>query len=170
MGSRTARRSPAATSTPRAGVGHAGRTVCRLAAVALLATAGCTTYNPAALEVGSIKPKLQLSGDDFRLLGRVTGEASASFLFWIDIPESFQRAVFSNLVNPLPVLTIALDDPRLRERAMAALHRQHDLRGKPQLLHNLVEEWSVANYLGLYAVVHVSISADVIEFTRRPAR
>jgi hypothetical protein len=26
----------------------------------------------------------------------------------------------------------------------------------------------VANYLGLYAVVRVSISADVIEFTRSP--
>jgi hypothetical protein len=39
------------------------------------------------------------------------------------------------------------------------------MRGKPQLLHNVVEEWTVANYLGLYAVLRVSISADVIEFT-----
>ncbi len=134
----------------------------------LLSLAGCTTYHSGALEVARMKPKVELSGENFRLVRRVTGEATTPFLLWIDIPDAIQRAVFSNLVNPLPVLTIALDDPRLRQRAMADLHRQHDLRGKPQLLNNVVEEWSVANYFGLYAVVRVSISADVIEFTRRP--
>jgi hypothetical protein len=142
----------------------------RLVGIAVVATVGCATYNPAALEVGRMKPKLQLSGADFKLVRRVTGEASVPLLFWVDIPEGIQRWAFPSLVNPLPVLAIALGDPRLREQAMAALHRQHDMRGKPQLLHNVVEEWTVANYLGLYAVLHVSISADVIEFTGGPAR
>ena len=149
--------------------GAATRCAGGLAVWALVATAGCTTYHSTALEVGTMKPKLQLYGADFRLVRRVTGEAEAPFLFWLDIPDTIQRAVFENLANPLPVLTIALGDPRLREQAMAALHRQHDLRGKPQLLHNVVEEWSVASYLGLYAVVRVSISADVIELTGSPA-
>jgi hypothetical protein len=142
--------------------------VCGLALGAIVTLAGCATYSTAPLEVGVMKPKLLLSGDHFRLVRRVTGEAETSFLFWIDIPDTIQRAAFKNLATPLPVLTIALGDPRLRERAMAALHRQYDMRGKPQLLNNVVEEWSVANYLGLYAVVRVSISADVIEFTRSP--
>jgi hypothetical protein len=164
MGGRSRRHPPAA---PRA-LGGIVRWSPGVAAIALVAVAGCTTYRSVGPELGSVKPKLQLSGADFRLVRRVTGEASARFLFWIDIPDTIQRAAFKNLANPLPVLTIALDDPQLRERAMAALHRQHDLRGKPQVLHNVVEEWTVANYLGLYAVVHVTISADVIEFTRRP--
>jgi hypothetical protein len=168
MGGRSTRRSPAAVSARRRAVGGAGWSSCRLALTACVALAGCATYHSGPLEVGRMKPKLQLSGADFRLVRRVTGEAETPFLFWIDIPDSIQKAAFENLANPIPVLTIALGDPRLRERAMAALHHQHDLRGKPQLLHNVVEEWSVANYLGLYAVLRVSISADVIELTRSP--
>jgi hypothetical protein len=154
------------SALPRPAASRSGRA---LAALALVAVTGCTTYDTAALEAGRMKPKIQLYGADFRQVRRVTGEAETHFLFWIDIPAVIQAELFPNLPKPLPVLTIALGDPRVRERAMAALHRQHDLRGKPQLLHNIVEEWSVANYLGLYAIVRVSISADVIELTQRPA-
>jgi hypothetical protein len=137
--------------------------------VATIALGGCAAYRGAAPELGRVKPKIQLYGNDFRRLRRVTGAASLPFLFWIDLPEPLQRAAFGDLPYPLPVLAIALGDPSLRAQAMAALHRQHDLRGKPQILHNLIEEWTLANYLGLFAVLRVNISADVIEFDREPA-
>ena len=47
---------------------------------------------------------------------------------------------------------------------MADLRSQVDLLGKPRFLHNVVEEWTVSNFLGLFAIVRLTISADVIEF------
>ena len=59
----------------------------------------------------------------------------------------------------------ALGNAALKVRAMQDLHSKHDLTGKPQVLHNFVEEWSIANYLGLFAIMRLSITAEVIEFT-----
>jgi hypothetical protein len=50
---------------------------------------------------------------------------------------------------------------------MEDMHRKHDLVGKPQVLHNFVEEWSLANYLGLFAIQRVTITAEVIEFLEK---
>jgi hypothetical protein len=63
------------------------------------------------------------------------------------------------------VISFELGKPNLHARAMRNMLNQHDLRGKPQILHNLMEEWTLANYLGLYAILKLSISAEVIEFT-----
>ena len=40
-----------------------------------------------------------------------------------------------------------------------------DIQGKRRVLHNIMEELTVANYLGLFAILDVTISAEVIEFT-----
>ena len=47
---------------------------------------------------------------------------------------------------------------------MQDLYSKHDLQGKPQVLHNINEEWSVASYLGLFAILKVSVMAEIIEF------
>ncbi len=44
----------------------------------------------------------------------------------------------------------------------AGLHSEHDLLGKPQIPHNFLEEWSLANDLGLFAVKRLTITADAL--------
>ena len=110
---------------------------------------------------GKNKAEIVLKPGEFRIVKAVRGEASCPFLFWIDIPS----AIESKVGIDMPLITFALGNSNLRELAMRDLHSKHDLLGKPQILHNFIEEWTIANYLGIFAVVKVSISAEVIEFT-----
>ena len=65
----------------------------------------------------------------------------------------------------MPVIAFQLGKPNLHEQVMRDLHSHHDLQGKPQILHNFLEEYTLANYLGLFAILKLTISAEVIEFT-----
>ena len=129
----------------------------------LLTVTGCNKDMSVKPDLGKTKAEIILRPDEFRVVKTIYGEASTSFLFWIDISpvlKSISQA-------PVPVFSFQLGKPNLHERAMRDLHKQHDMQGKPQILHNFLEEWTLANYLGLYAVGTLSISAEVIEFTEQ---
>lgn len=127
----------------------------------LLTVSGCNKYKSVKPDLGKNKQEILLKPGQFKLVKTIQGEASSSFLFWID----FTPALQSISKSPVPVISFELGKPNLHERAMRNMLNQHDLRGKPQILHNLMEEWTLANYLGLFAILRLSISAEVIEFT-----
>lgn len=128
-----------------------------------LVATGCATTKTVIPDLGKNKTKITLKPGEFRIVKTITGEASCPFLFWIDVPPQFKSSTGINA----PILAFDLGDPNLHKLAMKDLHSKHDLKGKPQILHNILEEWSIANYLGLFAILKVTITAEVIEFTGR---
>ena len=133
------------------------------AILALLVVTGCSKDKSVKPNLGKNKAEIILRPGEFQVVKNIYGEASSSFLFWIDITPALQSL---NQV-PVPVISFQLGKPNLYERAMRDLHNKHDLQGKSQILHNFLEEWTLANYLGLFAILKLSISAEVIEFTER---
>ena len=133
------------------------------AMLALLIIAGCSKDRSIKPDLGKNKAEIILRPGEFRVVKTIHGEASSSFLFWIN----FSPVLKSMSQSPVPVISFELGKPNIHERAMRDLHSQHDLQGKPQILHNFLVEWNLANYLGLYAILKLSISAEVIEFTRK---
>ena len=131
--------------------------------LALLITTGCSKDKSIKPDLGKNKTEIILRPGEFRVVRTVQGEASTYFLFWVDISPALQ----SMNQAPVPVISFELGKPNLHQRAMRDLNSQHNLQGKPQILHNFMEEWTLANYLGLFAVLKLSISAEVIEFTRK---
>ena len=94
-----------------------------------------------------------------------SGQASCPFFLYIDPPPGVKGVL--GLAPSTPAINFALGSSSLRVRAMQDLHRKHDLVGKPQILHNFVEEWTLSNYLGLFAIQRLTITAEVIEFTEK---
>ena len=133
------------------------------AILAFLIVTGCSKDKSVKPELGKNKAEIILRPGEFQVVKTIHGEASTSFLFWIDITPALQS------INqaPVPIISFQLGNPNLYERAMRDLHNQHDMQGKPQILHNFLEEWTLANYLGLFAILKLSISAEVIEFTKK---
>ena len=131
-----------------------------LAMLVLFTVSGCTKAPTVKSTLGKIETKIKLEPGAFKVIKAVTGEASCPYLFWIENPLAEHSTS-----SPVPFLAIELGNPHLRELAMKDLHSKYDLQGKPQVLHNIIEEWSVANYLGLFAILKVSIMAEIIEFT-----
>ena len=129
----------------------------------ILAVTGCATNETNMPNLGINKAKITLNPGEFRVVRIVRGEASSSYLLWIVDPTSLP----SMSKIPMPLIDFQLGGSDLHERAMQDLNSKHDLRGKPQILHNLLEEWTLANYLGLFAILKVSITAEVIEFTEK---
>jgi hypothetical protein len=127
----------------------------------LLGLSGCAVGHPSPEFISPSQPDFLLKPGTYQVVGRVEGHASCPFLFWVDIPQGWQsRAGVS-----IPLLSFALGDTDLRTQAMADLHTKVEIQGKRRILHNIMEEMTVANYLGLFAILDVSISAEVIEFT-----
>jgi hypothetical protein len=114
-------------------------------------------------DVDKVKPKLILNEGGFRVVRTVTGKASCPYFLYVDVPESLLGVV--GITRTGPPLAFALGDAALHVRAMEDLHSKHDLLGKPQFLHHFVEEWTLANYLGLFAIRRLTITAEVLEFT-----
>ena len=140
--------------------------ICVITAIfSLLIISGCTKDQYIKPDLGKSKAEIILKPGEFRVIKNVYGEASTPFLFWLDITP-FMKGIGQPTV---PVFSFQLGDPNIHERAMRDLHSQHDLRGKPQVLHNFLVEWTLANYLGLFAILKLSISAEVIEFTEQEA-
>ena len=133
------------------------------AMLALLITAGCNKDKSIKPDLGKNKTEIILRPGEFRVVKTIHGEASTYFLFWVDISPAM-KAIGN---SPVPVISFELGKPNLHQRAMRDLINQHDIQGKPQILHNFLEEWSLANYLGLFAILRLSISAEVIEFTKK---
>lgn len=133
------------------------------AIIILLIATGCSKNNSIKPDLGKNKEEIILSPGQFKLVKTIYGEASSYFLFWVDFSPVMKS--FNN--SPVPVVSFELGKPNLHDRAMRDLLNQHDLRGKPQILHNFLEEWTLANYLGLFAILKLSISAEVIEFTEK---
>ena len=131
--------------------------------LALLAVSGCNKDKSVKPDLGKNKTEIILSPGEFQVVKTIHGQAATSFLFWID----FSPVLKSIDKASVPVISFQLDKSNIHERAMHDLHKQHDLQGKPQILHNFLEEWTLANYLGLYAIRKLSISAEVIEFIER---
>ena len=127
---------------------------------------GCASSMAIAPNLGKNKAKITLNPREFRVVKTVIGEASSPYLFWIDLPSSIQSqfAYSSVEAKPTPLVSFELGNRNLHQLAMKDLLSKHDLRGKPQILHNILEEWTLANYLGLFAILRVKISAEVIEF------
>lgn len=116
-----------------------------------------------APDVDKVKPKLVLNAGGFRVVRTVSGRASCPYFLYIHVPDSL-LGVFG-IPGSGPPVAFALRDPALHVRAMEDLHSKHDLLGKPQILHHFVEEWTLASYLGLFAIERLSITAEVLEFT-----
>ena len=135
-------------------------------ASALLSLVGCTTAVEISPDIDKIKPKLALREGGFRVVRSVTGRASCPYLLFLDVPMGFLNPI--GISADPPAIAFAIGDAALRVRAMEELHQKHDLVGKPQVLHHFVEEWSRANYLGLFAIQRLTISAEVIEFIGAP--
>ena len=140
----------------------------RLAALALsLVTigAGCTMYGPGP-DRGLVRMRVALNQENFRVArSHVEGHAACRHLLWIPLPDwHVAYGLWDEHPGAPAAIAIALENPHIRERAMADLRSQVDLLGKPRFLHNVVEEWTVSNCLGLFAIVRLTISADVIEF------
>ena len=129
--------------------------------LALLTVTGCNKDKSVKSNLGKTKTEIILKPGEFKFVKTVHGEASSSFLFWLD----FSPILVSLNQPPVPVISFRLGSPDVYTRAMRDLYSQYDLQGKPQILHNFLEEWTLANYLGLYAVQKLTISAEVIEFT-----
>ena len=131
-----------------------------IAILTLVTASGCTSSPLVTNDLGKVEAKINLKPGEFKVVGAVKGEASCPYLFWIEIynPESTEP-------SPIPLFAIELGNPHLLELAMQDLYSKHDFQGKPQILHNVIEEWSVANYLGLFAIRKVSYMAEIIEFT-----
>ncbi len=142
---------------PRAGI--------TVALCSLLPLAGCASEVALDRDVYKIAPKLILKQGEFRVVRTVRGQASCPSLLYIDPPPAIKAVL--GIPASAPALTFALGDSALKVRAMEDLHSKHDLLGKPQILHNFVEEWTVANYLGLFAILRLSITAEVLEFTEK---
>lgn len=129
----------------------------------LLITTGCSKNKSIKPELGKSKTEIILKPGKFHVVKTIHGEASSYFLFWIDISPALK----SMNQAPVPVISFELGKPNIHQRVMRDLNSQHNLQGKPQILHNFLEEWNLANYLGLFAILKLSISAEVIEFTRK---
>ena len=129
----------------------------------LLSLAGCASEVVLTPDVDKVKPKLVLNEGEFRVVRTVSGKASCPYLLYLDLPDSLLGVVGISISAP-PV-AFALGDAALHVRAMEDLHSKHDLLGKPQILHHFLEEWTLANYLGLFAVRRLTITAEVLEFT-----
>ena len=130
--------------------------------IGFLCSAGCTMYDaPKSLvQSGVIKQRVFLTEDNFRVVkSHVQGQASCPHILMLQFP------MYLVTEWGFPVsMGIPLGDPDILEQAMADLHSKCDLKGKHQHLHNLVEEYDITNYLGLYADFTVTVSAEVIEF------
>jgi len=127
----------------------------------LLGLSGCAVGHSTPKITIPSQPDFLLKPGTYQVVGRVEGYASCPFLFWIDIPQAWESQVGVSV----PLLSFALGDIDLRTRAMADLHTKVEIQGKRRVLHNIMEEMTVANYLGLFAILDVTISAEVIEFT-----
>jgi hypothetical protein len=144
----------------------AQRPLATLVVAALLGGLGCTTEFALPRELGQVRPKLVLHPGSFQVVRTVTGRASAPALLYFDPPPGIKAAL--GIPASQPAVSFGLGDMALRVRALRDLHQQHDLVGRPQVLHNFVEEWTVANYLGLFAIIRVTMTAEVLEFTEEP--
>ena len=131
-----------------------------MAMLVVFTVSGCTKAPTVKSSLGKIETKIKLEPGAFKVVKAVKGEASCPYLFWIEHPLAEHSTS-----SPVPLLAFELGNPHLRELAMQDLYSKYDLQGKPQVLHNIIEEWSVANYLGLFAILKVSIMAEIIEFT-----
>jgi len=127
----------------------------------LLGLSGCAAGHPSPSFFNPSQPDFVLNPGTYQVVGRVEGYASCPFLFWIQIPDYWQLQEGASI----PLLSFALGDANLRSRAMADLHTKVEIQGKRQVLLNIMEEVTVANYLGLFAILDITISAEVIEFT-----
>jgi hypothetical protein len=144
-----------------------GRSGARVAVAftSLLLLAGCASEVSLVSDVDKVKPKLVLNEDGFRVVGTVSGRASCPYFLYLDLPDSLLGVMGISIAAP-PV-AFALGDAALHVRAMEDLHSKHDLLGKPQVLHHFVEEWTLANYLGLFAIKRLTITAEVLEFVEK---
>jgi len=129
----------------------------------LLLLAGCASEVVLAPDVDKVKPKLLLNEGEFRVVRTVSGRASCRYFLYFAIPDSLLGVV--GISRAAPLIAFALRDAALHVRAMEDLHSKHDLLGKPQILHHFVEEWTLANYVGLFAIKRLTITAEVLEFT-----
>jgi len=127
-----------------------------------LGLSSCSVGHPSPSFTSTPTTEFVLAPGTYQVVGRFEGYASCPFLFWIDIPDLWEQSSFGVRI---PLLSFALGDPNLRSRALADLHTKVEIQGKRRVLHNIMEETTVANYLGLFAIYEVTVSAEVIEFT-----
>ena len=147
------------------GVIRIGKAVLLL--TAYLSIAGCTVYSSRTQAESPGHPvivKQTFPNGNFHVVREhVEGEASCAHLLYMQYPGWLQKV----LTPKVPYATgIALGDSDLRERAMADLYTKHVFQGDTQQFNNIVEEWSISNYLGIYAEVKLKVTAEVIEFDR----
>lgn len=112
-------------------------------------------------ESEAITKEMAFTTSNFRIVKTdVQGTASCPYLFYFTAPHPMIAQIlgFGNA-------GIALGNPDLYEQAMASLHEGHPIFEKSQQFHNVVEEWDVTSYFGVYAIVKLTLTADVVEFT-----
>jgi hypothetical protein len=134
---------------------------------AFLSIAGCTVYSSRTQADSPghpiIEKRTSPNGNFHVVRDHVEGEASCAHLLYMQYPGWLRQV----LTLKVPYATgIALGDSDLRERAMADLYKKHVFQGDTQQFNNIIEEWSISNYLGIYAKVKLKVTAEVIEFDR----
>ena len=131
-----------------------------LIALALAAPA-CTLYQRAgfASTRERIARKVWLTEENFRVV-KSHVEAYARCPNLLLIPYPYIEGWLLPMASGIP-----LGNPHLLERAMAELHEQVEMEGRPRVLHNILVEYYVVTYLGFYGYTEVRISGEVIEFT-----
>ncbi|UCE63907.1 MAG: hypothetical protein JSU59_01755 [Nitrospirota bacterium] len=128
----------------------------------LLGLSGCAVGHPSPSFTSTPTTEFVLAPGTYEVVGRLEGHASCPFLFWVDMPDTWLQFRYGFTV---PLISFALGDTDLRTRAMADLHSKVEIQGTRRVLHNIMEETTIANYLGLFAILEVTVSAEVIEFT-----
>jgi hypothetical protein len=134
--------------------------------VAATSVSACMSYSSRRPRVSGeiIESRVTYSGDNFRVAqSHVEGHASCSFLLFLPFPTTWQREIGLPLALGIP-----LGQPALLEEAMADLHSKVDLVGKPQILSEVIEEWTFVTYFGLYGTMEIKVSAEVVEFVEEP--
>ena len=127
----------------------------------LLGLSACSAGHPSPDFTSTPTTEFELAPGTYQVVGRVEGHASCPYLFWIDMPDAWLERNYGFTV---PLVSFPLGDTNLRTEAMADLHTKVDIRSQRRVLHNIMEEITVANYFGLFAILKVTVSAEVIEF------
>jgi hypothetical protein len=133
-----------------------------VALLLVIAASGCADTRFKRRDDPEVVARIVLDPGRFHVIQTVQGNASCPYLFWIAIPSALSEAMGFRV--PIPLIAIQLGDAELHERAMRDLHDQVDMIGKPRLLHNFIEDWSVAGYLGLFGITRLTVTAELIEF------
>lgn len=119
------------------------RSALALLALVILVGAGCSSYT-GLYPIPNAHGEIVLHENDFKTVKtHAKGHAECAYIFGIPLGQ-----------------------PEIKSRALAEVRDQAVLDGRPAHLVNFTEDDTTFSILGVYKVEKVTITADVIEFTK----